>query len=61
MPKPATERPITESMTVVLRLQRQLDMSRALKPAQKKSIKENLGAVLMELQKASQQASTSKR
>jgi hypothetical protein len=61
MPKPATERPITESMTVVLRLQRQLDMSRALKPAQKKSIKEALGTVLIELQKASQAPSTSRR
>lgn len=61
MPKPATERPITESMTVVLRLQRQLDMSRALKPAQKKSIKEALGTVLIELQKASQAPSPSRR
>lgn len=48
-------------MTVVLRLQRQLDMSRALKPAQKKSIKEALGTVLIELQKASQAPSPSRR
>lgn len=54
MPKPATERPITESMTVVLRLQRQLDMSSVLKPAQKDRIKESLGEVLIELQQASQ-------
>lgn len=53
MPRPPTERPITESMTVVLRLQRQLDMSRALSAKSKKRVKEHLGAVLLELQETS--------
>lgn len=50
MPRTPTERPITESMTVVLRLQRQLDMSSHLTAPRKKRVREHLGAVLLELQ-----------
>lgn len=54
MPRQPTERPVSESMAVVLRLQRQLDLSTRLGPARKKRVKEKLGEVLTELQNAEQ-------
>lgn len=54
MPRPPTERPLSESMTVVLRLQRQLELSKRLGPARKKRVKEKLGEVMAELQDAEQ-------
>jgi hypothetical protein len=54
MPKPATARPLAETMTVVLRMQRQVELSKKLSLARKKRIKEQLGLVLGELQAADQ-------
>lgn len=54
MPRPPTERPLSESMTHVLRLQRQLDLAKRLSPARKKRVKEALAIVMDELQAADQ-------
>ena len=54
MPRPPTERPLPESMAVILRLQRQFELSTKLGPARKKRIKEKLSEVLVELQNADQ-------
>lgn len=52
MPRPATERPLAESMTVVLRLKRQLDLSTKLSMKRKKIVKEALCVVMDNLQAA---------
>lgn len=54
MPRPPTERPLSESMTHVLRLQRQLDLSEKLTPTRKKRVKEALATVMEVLQAADQ-------
>ncbi len=54
MPRPPTERPLSETMTVILRVQRQLDLNKRLGPARKKRVKEKLGEIMTELQDAEQ-------
>ena len=52
MPRTPTERPLPESMAIVLRLQRQLDLSKRVSRERKKRIKEALAVVMDELQAA---------
>lgn len=49
MPRPATERPISETMTVVLRIRRQLDLQKKLSAARKRRVMEALAVVMDEL------------
>ncbi len=51
MPRPATERPLSEMMTVVLRLRRQTEMSTKLDKRCKEKVIASLGVVLTELQR----------
>lgn len=50
MPRPTLEKTIPDTMTLTLRLQRYVDLSKKLTPVRKKRIKEHLGAVMQELQ-----------
>lgn len=59
--RPATERPLSEMMTVVLRLSRQSSLSSALDGKQKDRVKEALGVVMTELQKADAPAKKRRR
>ncbi len=52
MPRPPTERPLSETMTVVLRIRRQLDLQKKLTPARKRRVMEALSVVMDELQAA---------
>lgn len=52
MPRPTLEKTIPDTMTLTLRLQRYIDLSKKLTPARKKRIKESLSAVMTELQDA---------
>jgi len=54
MPRQPTERPIQETMAVVLRVMRQLDLNKKLGSARKRRVKEALAAVMDELQAADQ-------
>lgn len=53
MPRPLTERPISEHLQIIYRLQRQLELSqKKIGPARWKRIREHLSELLRELQDA---------